>query len=351
MRRGLIVAGVLASTALLTAPAMAGWKFEQVAKIDLPGSSGHNDIVTYDPIAQLLYISMPGDGLCVVDTRANSVYQYVVNMPSLNGNTFDKNYVYAAAGDGTPSGAPNDDGVAPGKINDILVVSKEKWQVVGRVKTQGTTPDGIQIDTKNHFLYIQSDDNNWVEKYTTGKNPKFVAKWPLYPEDPVAGPDVGTVVPELNALFVPDDAWYLKLDTNTGEIVGKLDTGVKLSKHGGTKASIYDPKTGYMWVGTTFAKSGMVIVDAKTMQIVKRLPTHGGIDAVAYDPKLGLLYAWGGGGRKGFDVFDMKTMTPVTFISTGVGNTHAGDVDTDTHDVYTVSGDGSVVFVYRPVQN
>ncbi|MGH6968426.1 MAG: hypothetical protein ACREEL_05710 [Stellaceae bacterium] len=341
MRRGLVIAALLASTALLTAPAMAaGWKFEKIATIQMPGPKGHNDIVTYDPSNGMLYASMPDDGLCIVNTHTNTVVQCVHNIPSPNGNAFDRHYVYVNAGEGAGAG----------KVNAIVVISKKTWKEVGRVTTKGTSPDGIQVDAATNTVYIQSDDNNWVEKYKSGAHLVFEAKWPLYPPNPKAGPDVGTLVTSLHALYVPDDSWFEKLDTRTGQIVAKVDSGVKLMKHGGTKASIYDPKTGLVWGGTTNGNAGMIVYQAKDLKIVKKLPTHGGIDAVSYDPKLGLAYAWGGGGRKGFDVFDMKTMTPVAFISNQFANTHAGDVDTANHDVYTYAGDGGVIYVYKPVR-
>ncbi len=341
MRRGIVFAALVSSTALLAVPALAsGYKFEKVATITMPGPKGHNDIVTYDPENQMLYASMPDDGLCVVDTRTNKVVHCVHNVPSPNGNAFDKNYVYVNAGEGAGAG----------KVNAIVVISKKTWKEVGRVTTKGTSPDGVQVNAATDTVFIQSDDNNWVEKYKGGAHPTFESKWSLYPANPKAGPDVGTLVRSLHALYVPDDMWFEKLNTGNGQIVAKIDTGIPLAKHGGTKASIYDPKTGLIWGGTTDAASGMIVYRASDLHIVKRLPTHGGIDAVAYDPKLGLVYAWGGGGRKGFDVFDMKTMTPIAFVSTGIGNTHAGDVDTRTHNVYTFAGDGGVIDVYKPVK-
>jgi hypothetical protein len=339
MRKALVLAGVLASTGLMVAPAMAGWKFEKVATIKLPGKSGHGDIVTFDPSNKMVYVSLVDDGLAVIDTRTNKVVHYIQNVPSPNGNAFDASHVYVAAADGPGAG----------KVNAIVVISKKTWKEVGRVMTKGTSPDGVQVDPAAKVVYIQSDDNNWVEKYKSGAHPKFVAKWPLYPDKPVAGPDVGTLVPSLHALYVPDDAWFERMDTETGAIVAKVDTGVKLMKHGGTKASIYDPRTGLIWGGTTNGDSGMIIYNTD-LKIIKRLPTHGGIDAVAYDPGLDLAYAWGGGGRKGFDVYDMKAMEPIAFVGNPYGNTHSGDVDTDTHSIYTFAGDGGVVYVYKPVR-
>lgn len=338
MRRGFVFAALLASTAVLAAPAMAaGYKFEKVGTIELQGQKGHGDIVTYDRSNDMVYVSMP-QGLDVIDTKTNKVVHFIQSVPSPNGNAFDKNFVYVAAADGPGTG----------KVNAIIVIDKKTWKEVSRVTTKGTSPDGVQVNPATDTVFIQSDDNNWVEKYKGGAHPVFEAKWPLYPDKPTAGPDVGTLVRSIHALYVPDDSWFEKLDTKTGAIVAKVDTGVKLMKHGGTKASIYDPKTGLIWGGTTNGDAGMIVYD-KNLKIIKRLPSHGGIDAVAFDSGLGLVYAWGGGGRKGFDVYDAKTMTPVAFVSTGIGNTHSGDVDTKTHMVYTYAGDGAVVDVFKPV--
>lgn len=340
MRRGFMFAALLTSTAVLAAPAMAtGYKFEKVGTIELQGQKGHGDIVTFDRSNGMVYVSMP-QGLDVIDTKTNKVVQFIQNVPSPNGNDYDSKYVYVAAGDGA----------GQGKVNAIVVIDKKTWKEVGRISTKGTSPDGVQVDRKTHTVYVESDDNNWVEKYKAGAQPVFEAKWPLYPANPKAGPDVGTFVGSLHALYVPDDMWFEKLDTGSGAVVAKIDTAIPLAKHGGTKASIYDSKTGLIWGGTTDAPSGMIVYRASDLQIVKRLPTHGGIDAVAFDPGLGLVYAWGGGDRKGFDVYDVKTMTPVAFVSTGIGNTHSGDVDTKTHEVYTYAGDGAVVDVFKPVK-
>src|SRR5215469_8907466 len=143
MLRGLGVAGLVASTGLLIGPALAAdYHFEKVATIELPGGKGHGDITTFDPLAQLLYVSMPNDGLCVVDTRANKVVKYIQNVPSPNGVDWDQDYVYVAAADGLgPSNTP-----PAGKINDVIVIGKEKWKEVGRVQTKGTSPDWIGVD-------------------------------------------------------------------------------------------------------------------------------------------------------------------------------------------------------------
>lgn len=338
MRREAIVAGLLA-TVVSIVPAIAGeYHFQKVATIDLQGAKGHGDIATYDPSNHMLYVSMPNDGLDVVDTKTNKVVAYIKNVPSPNGNAFDSKYVYVAAADGPGAG----------KVNALIVIDKKTWKEVGRVTTQGTSPDGVQVDPATNTVYVTSDDNNWIEKYSGGAHPKFEAKWPLVPAKPKTGPDVGTLVPERHAIFQPDDGVFEKVSTSTGAVEKVVDEHLKLTKHGGTKASVYDPSSGDVWVGTT--NSSVIVVKASDLATVKTLKTHGGIDAMAFDPKLHLVYAFGGGDRKGFDVYDAKTLTPVAFVSTGIGQTHTGDVDTATHDVYAYAGDGGVVVVFKPVK-
>jgi DNA-binding beta-propeller fold protein YncE len=338
MRRSAVLAAAAASTCLLMAPAFAaGYKFEPEGKIALPGKPGHGDIVSYDAAAHKVYVSLADDGLAVVDPKAGKVAAYVQHIPAPNGNADDAHYVYVAAGEG--------DG--PGKTNAIVVIDKKTWKEVGRVATQGTSPDWIAVDPAAHLLYTTSDDKNWIEVYSSGAHPQFKAKWSLLPADAKAGPDVATLLPRKHEIFQSDDAYVDAVNTADGKVTSHADTGVKLTKKGGTKGSIYDARHGRLWVGTT--SGGIYVLDAGTLEVVTHLPSKGGIDQVAFDPKLGLVYSFEGG-AKGFDVYDANTMKPVTFVSTGVGNTHTGDVDTATHLVYAYEGDAGVLGVYKPVR-
>lgn len=338
MSRGLAWASMLGSVALLVEPALADeYQFQKVATIELPGMKGHGDIATFDPSDQMLYVAMPNDGLCVVDTRTNTVVKYIENVPSPNGSDWDANNVYVASGDGAGAG----------KINDIIVISKETWKEIGRVQTQGTSPDWIGIDRQAGLIYVDSDDNNWMEVYTTGEKPKLKAKWDLFPTTAKTGPDVAALVPSRHTIYQSDDFYVLKVDTSTGAVVAKVDTEVKLTKKGGTKGEVYDAKHNRLWVGTTSKE--ILVLDADTLATIAKLPQVGGADVVALDPGLGLVYSFEGGAN-GFDVYDANTMKPVTFIKTGVGNTHTGDIDPETHLVYAFEGDGGVIGVYKPVK-
>ncbi|MGH7091763.1 MAG: hypothetical protein ACREFQ_22975, partial [Stellaceae bacterium] len=170
----------------------------------------------------------------------------------------------------------------------------------------------------------------------------------LYPANPKSGPDVGIFVAAMHAIFQPDDAYYERVDTKTGKVAEHVDTGLKLTKHGGTKGAIYDAKTGRLWVGTTDHE--LLVMSPSNLKIVAKPKTHGGIDQVARDPKLQLVYAFGGDDRKGFDVYDARTMKPVAFVKTNIGQTHTGDVDTANDEVYAYAGDGGVVDVFKPAK-
>ncbi len=346
MRRGLLGAAVLTSTALLTLPALASeYRFEKVATIELQGGKGHGYIATFDPLTQMLYLSMPNDGIDVVDTRANKVVKYIQNIPSPNGVDYDGTYVYVCAADGLgPGNTP-----AVGKINDVIVISKETWKEIGRVAIKGTSPDWIGVDRAAKLMYVDSDDDNQMNVLSTGKEPEVKAVWPLYPDHAKTGPDVAALVPSKHEIFQSDDSFVDVINTSTGAIERHVDTGVKLTSKGGTKGEIYDAKTNRVWVGTTSKSPGMLVLNADTLQVIKTLPQKGGADVVAFDPGLGLVYSFEGS-AKGFDVYDANTMEHVGFVSTGVGNTHTGDIDPATHLVYAFEGDDGLVGVYRPVK-
>jgi len=337
MRQGFVFAALLTSTAVIAAPAMAaGYKFEKVGTIALQGQKGHGDIVTYDHSNNMVYVSMP-QGLDVIDTKTNTVAHFIQNVPAPNGNDYDSKYVYVAAGEG--------DG--KGKVNAIVVIDKKTWQEVARVDTKGTSPDWLAVDRRSHVIYTDSDDANHTEVYKAGAKPTLEKVWALYPANAKSGPDVAALVDKTKTIYQSDDSYVLKVNAKTGAIEAKTDVGVPLTKKGGTKGEVYDAKTQTVWVGTT--DKTMIVLDANTLAIKAKLPQTGGVDQVAFDPRLGLVYAFEGG-AKGFDVYDTKTMKQVAFVSTGIGNTHTGDVDTKTHAVYAYAGDGAVIDVFKPVK-
>ena len=332
MRSMKLLAGVALLSGLMAGSALAqAYHFKLVDKISLPGKAGHGDFVRYDPTDGYVYVSLPNGG-AVVDTHTNKVIHYFKSILSPNSHASDKNYVYWTAAGGT------------GKANQIVVISKKDWKIVKRINTVGTSPDGLAFDPTSQKLYAQMDDNNWVDVYSSGRTPKFQTKIPLYPSKG-SGPDVGTLVPSKNILYMPDDSWEEAININTGKITHKVNTHVKVTKLGGTKGQIYDPKTNTVWVGTT--TGNVLIFNADTLKMIKRLPAKGGIDEVSFDPKLGLVYAFDGG-ASGVDVYDSNTMTPVTFISTGIGLTHSGTVDLANHDVYAYAGKADALYVYKP---
>jgi DNA-binding beta-propeller fold protein YncE len=332
MRSIKLLAGAALLSGMMAGSAFAqSYHFKLVDKISLPGKPGHGDFVRYDPTDGYIYVSLPNGG-AVVDTHTNKVIHYFKSISSPNSHASDKNYVYWTVADG------------PGKTNQIVVISKKDWKIVNRVTTEGTSPDGMWLDPGNHKLYIAMDDNNWIDVYSTGHAPKFETKIPLYPAKG-SGPDVGTLVPSKNILYMPDDSWEEAININTDKITHKVNTHVKITKLGGTKGQIYDPKTNTVWVGST--TGGVLVFNADTLKIIKRLPSKGGIDQVSFDPKLNLVYAFDGGAN-GVDVYNANTMAPVTFISTGIGLTHTGTVDLANNDIYAYAGKADALYVYKP---
>lgn len=336
---------ILATTALMSglmcgAAFASSWQFKLVDTIPLPSKAGHGDMVRYDSSNGMIYVSMP-EGGAVIDTRTNKIAHVFPKLHAPNDMAFDNDYIYWT------------DVPGAGKQDYIVVISKKTWQVVNRVKTVGTTPDGLQIDPATHRLYSVMDDNNWVDAWDTsnGADPKFVAKYMLYPPSPPgAGPDVAALAPSINRYFQSDDAWELALDPATGKILYKVDYHIPVTKKGGTKDGYYDPNTKVFWLGTTTSKAGMLLVNPSNLEVMHRLPESGEVDQVAADPGLGLLYAFESP-AKGFGVFDLNAEKYITFVKYGTSVTHTGDVDTASHDIYILAGKDNgkaAMLVYKP---
>lgn len=326
----MLVSGFAIGTCLAATPT----SFKLVTKISLPTKPGHGDWVAYDPGNHDVYVSLKDQGMAVIDTKTNKVVHVFQDIKAPNTMVFDKDYIYETAAEG--SGA--------GKVNQVVTISKHSWKIVSRVTTKGTSPDGTFIDAANKKLYVASDDNNWIEEYTTGAHPKFVTDFPLQPAKPENGPDVAALFN--GTIYATDDSDVETLDPNTGKVGVLANYMLKQSKFGGTKGMIWDPDHNAIWVGTT--NHVIYVVDPKTLLIEKPIQETAGADAVMADPGLGLVYAFQSGAQ-GFDVYSMKDEKYLTTVSIGMkGPTHSGAVDTDNHDVYLYAGPAAAMYVYKP---
>ncbi len=332
---GLVIASLTALQTILTpvnpsaARAAAGMmEYTLVATVPLPGKAGHGDWVTYDPEMNSVYIALHESGVAVIDADANTVVADIEPVPAPNGIAYDSGYLYVAAG----------------ATNELVVISKGDWKIVGRVRTKGAAPDGVWVPSIG-TVAVSCDQNNWVEVYSSGESPRLLATVPLYPSSPEIGPDVGLYVASKGILYMPVDSLVEAVDLETGKVRAWVDTHIPLTKLGGTKNLTYDPARDLLWVGTTANK--VLILGADALALRGSVPAHGGIDEVSFDPALRLVYAFESSAQ-GFDVFNADTRLPVAYINTGSGNTHTGDVNTRTHNVYVYEGDANVVAVYAP---
>lgn len=307
-------------------------------------SPGHGDWVDFDPGTNDVYLTEHVPAVAVISTTTNSLVTTItisnatpppplLHNGILNGIAHDSNYLYVSAA----GSSSNPD--------EIVVISKSNWQIVDRVKTNGTTPDGIWVDTTRSIVIVASDDNNWLEVYTEGASPQLKAIWPLLPATPITGPDVGVLVPSKGVLYQADDALVEMVNVDTGKVTNSVNTTVPLTALGGTKNMFYDAQTNRLWVATTGHK--ILIMDADTLATVGWAPTTAGADEVQADLGMRLLYVFEGSAR-GFDVFDLDTMQPVASTDTGSGNSHTGTVNPTTHYVYVYEGNNDKVGVYTP---
>ncbi len=354
MRNGLIAA-VAVSAALLAVPAMAQeYHYVKVADIYLPTARGHGDIVTYDPTNGMVYVSLVGDGLAVVDTRTNSVFKTIKDIPAPNGNAYDDNYVYVAAAEGLPQGMSGGNaGTGFGTDNWLVVIDKHTWEVVDRVDTKGTSPDGVSVG--DGHVYVVSDDNNWIEAYSEGAHPQLQGVWPLQPRNTNSwwldtsdscGPDVNYLSVKRHELFQTQTSYMEIVDSNTGAIKRLVNTHVPLAEHCGTKQPWLDEKTDQLWVPTSTKEGGLLIMNPDSLAIIKTLPQSSGKDAIGIDRGLGIVYTFGG---SGFDAYGMNSLQHIAYVNTHVGTTHTGDVDPKTHLVYVYEGARAALGVFKPV--
>jgi DNA-binding beta-propeller fold protein YncE len=330
-----VLVGAAVASGLAIGPCLAAAPtFKLVTKIQLPTKPGHGDWVAYDPGTHDIYVSLKDHGMAVVSTKTNKVIHAFQNIQAPNTMTFDHTYIYETAAEGAGAG----------KVNQIVVIDKHDWKIVGRVATKGTSPDATFIDPANHNLYVVSDDNNWIEKYTLGAHPKFLAKYPLEPAKPVSGPDVALLAN--GTIYATDDSDLETVNPNDGKVGIVADYHLKQNKFGGTKGAFWDPDHQAIWVGTT--NHEILVVNPKTLLIEKPIQEMAGADEVAADPDLGLAYAFQGG-IPGFDVYSIKDEKYLTTVKTGSAKpTHSGTVDPVNHEVYAYVGGAGALWVYKP---
>jgi YVTN family beta-propeller protein len=320
-----------AATAVPAAPAATSAPFQRIGTIALPGTGGHGDWVAYDPGADRIYVALHGSGMAVIDPAANRVVATVEPIKGPNGIAYDREYVYVAAGDS----------------NELVVVSKRTWTIVGRVHTKGTSPDGLWVNRARGTVIVASDDANTLEVYAAGAAPRLLSTTALQPAHPKSGPDVGVLVASKGVLYMPDDALVEAVRLDTMTIGRTADMHIPLTKQGGTKGMVYDARTNHLWVGTTHKE--VLVLNATTLDVVATIPAKAGIDEMAFDPGARFVYAFEGA-AKGFEAFGADSLKPIAYVDTGSGNTHTGTVDPRTHAVYAYEGDANVVGVYAPTE-
>ncbi|MFI5450354.1 MAG: hypothetical protein ACHQ03_11395 [Candidatus Bathyarchaeia archaeon] len=310
---------------IVTAQTNRSLNYTKVNQILLPGTGGHGDWVTYDPANGYIYLSHHGSDVIVINTANNSIIADINGIPQPNGIAYDSNYLYAASAAG----------------NFIAVISKSNWTITNIVRTNGTTPDGIWYSQRYGRVYVASDDANHVESYTGGPDPKLLNIYPLIPENPRSGPDVGVLVDSKNTLYMPDDNLVLSLNLTSGRITNQLNTNLTIGIEGATKNMIYDNQSNRLWVATTNNQTW--VLDADTLKPIIILPATAPDDQMGVDPGMRLMYTFG---ALGFDVYDANTLQHIMFVNTSSPITHTGTVDTANHEVYAYEGQANVVGVY-----
>ncbi|MBV8086837.1 MAG: hypothetical protein JO247_18685 [Chloroflexi bacterium] len=278
----------------------------------LPGLSDDGAHVTYDPIAQTLYVTQPQLGLDVVDARTRQV---VAKLPQLAGaglTMFDHDFVYVATG---PS--------------QLSVVAKQGWQEAGSWSVTGTI-SGMWADVPADRLYALSSTGE-VDVYAGGQAPRSVGSYRV--QGAVSG--AGTLVPEQHALLLGGGSSILALDTNSGQSrqlvsLSAVVTGLAM-----------DQDTGYLWATTADHK--VALLDLASGRMLGSLPAPSSA-GVAIDQPMRSVYTFGDGS---FGAYDANTNEYIAQVAAIDPSASVGAVDPVEHAIYLVDGKLGGLDVYE----
>jgi YVTN family beta-propeller protein len=321
------VAIAAAAIVLLGAPcAQAQTHYKLLKTIDLPGTGGHGDWVSFDKETNAVWIGQaPAHNVVVIDAADLTVKATIPGIKEANGIDLDATYAY----------------VADAKSNALVVIDKRTFKKVATLDTAGQGPDGVTVDTKTGNVFVANDDSN-EETVFSGKAPfKRLAVFKLKPDPAKHGPDVNLYVPELDRVYQPVDNMVDVIDPNSRAIVAVWDFKVKTD----TKPMVYDSKTKHLVIGTRDQK--MLVVDPANGDLLATIPfTGGNIDQTAID--VGARRAFMGDKSGNIEVIDLDANQVVDHL-TVEKDVHTLAVDPTTHRIFVYLNVSNKVAVFEPV--
>lgn len=322
-----LAALALAGGGLLAAPEVdAQTHYQLIKTIDLPGTGGHGDWVSFDSQTNTVWISQaPAHNVVVIDAAALTVKATIPGIEEANGIDLDQTHAF----------------VSDAKNNHLVVIDKQTYRKLAAVDTGGQGPDGVAVDTRTGNIFVANDDSN-SETVFSGTAPfKRLATFKLKPEPAKHGPDVNLYVAQLDRVYQPVDNMVDVIDPNSNEIKAVWDFKVNSE----TKPMVYDSQTGHLIIGTRDQK--MLVVDPATGALLATIPFTGGdIDQTAID--VGARRAFMGDKSGNLEVIDLDAKQVVDHLMTEKG-VHTLAVDPATHRLFVYLNVSNKVAVFEPV--
>lgn len=250
-------------------PKSHGQKFEMTKTIELTGKEGW-DYLSVDENNQHLFVSH-GSVVNVIDLKSDKT---IATIPDTNGV-----HGIAIAPD------LNKAFITDGKDNAVTIIDLTTFQLIEKVKIEGIKPDAVLYDAFSGKVFVYNAKSNDATVIDAKTN-KVIATIPLdgKPEFSVTNTKglVYVNIEDKNQIKTID-ATTLKVIATWSIAPGDEPSGLAIDLQKNRLFSVCSNKL-------------MIIVDAKTGKVIKRLPIGDGCDGVAFDPKKKLVFASNGEG-------------------------------------------------------
>ncbi|MCV9927189.1 YncE family protein [Flavobacterium sp. LS1R49] len=244
-------------------------KFELSKTISVAGDGGW-DYLAVDEVAQHLFVSH-GSVVNVIDLKSDKTIATIPDTKGVHG--------IAIAND------LNKAFITDGKDNAVTIVNLTTFELIEKIKIEGVKPDAILYDQFSNkvFVYNAKSNDATVLDAVTNKIIKTI---------PLDGNPEFSVTNNKGLVYVniEDKSKIQVVDTKTLKVVntwgiapGEEPTGLALDIANNRLFSVCANKL-------------LIVTDAITGKIIKKLPIGDGSDGVAFDAKKKLIFSSNGEG-------------------------------------------------------
>ncbi|KFF15794.1 YncE family protein [Flavobacterium hydatis] len=244
-------------------------KFELSKTIPVAGDGGW-DYLAVDEVAQHLFVSH-GNVVNVIDLKSDKTIATIPDTKGVHGIAIANNLNKAF--------------ITDGKDNAVTIINLTTFEFIEKVKIEGVKPDAVLYDQFSNkvFVYNAKSNDATVLDATTNKIIKTI---------PLDGNPEFSVTNNKGLVYVniEDKSLIQVIDTKTLKVVhtwniapGEEPTGLAFDTVNNRLFSVCANKL-------------LIVTDAITGKIIKKLPIGDGADGVAFDANKKLIFSSNGEG-------------------------------------------------------